>query len=106
MGPAERRQRMSFLGWRTGEDGTLGAETHDDYHVVGTPTGSVQMFGEGGDSGVFVLNRDGGFVGLFFEGNENTNSNYYTAAEDLFASIRSVTGATEVRLPDLELNEH
>ena len=70
------------------------------------PTQSVQPLGQGGDSGAFVLNGEGGFVGLFFEENTNLNTGYYTAAEDLFASIKSVTGAAEVRLPDLKLNRN
>ena len=94
-----------LVGWREDDGGVLRQETHDDYQVVGMPPSDGLLLGDGGDSGSFVLNCDGAFVGLYFGGNTHTNTGYYTAAYDLFASIKSVTGARGVRLPDLELNE-
>lgn len=55
-------------------------------------------FSETGDSGSFIFDYGGRFVGLLFAGNMDTGACYFTPAEVLFQDIKNTTGAKDVRL--------
>lgn len=55
-------------------------------------------FGRAGDSGSAVFTRQGGFVGLFFAGNNLSGTSYFTMAEALFTDIQKMTRAEAVEL--------
>ena len=73
-------------------------ETGHDHMVISG--GRRAALGEGGDSGAFVLDQSGAFVGLCFGGSEAMGISFFTAAQDLFDDIKIITGAVEVGLPD------
>ena len=56
------------------------------------------FFGRAGDSGSAVFTRQGGFVGLFFAGNNLSGTSYFTMAEALFTDIQKMTKAEAVEL--------
>lgn len=51
-----------------------------------------------GDAGSFVMDRYGSFVGLYVGGCLETGTGYFMEASDLFDDIKTVTGATDVRV--------
>lgn len=80
--------------WQQNDDGSWKEVRSTAYCVV--PTADTnQAFGEGGDSGAFVINNKGRFVGLYF-GASTDNTGYFTSAEDLIEDIKRVTGAVDV----------
>lgn len=51
-----------------------------------------------GDSGSFVCNTTQRVVGMVIRGYDRTRTSYYTPIEDIFADIKRVTGARDVRI--------
>lgn len=51
-----------------------------------------------GDSGSFVCNTTQRVVGMIFGGSDRTGTSYYTPIGDIFADIKRVTGARDVRI--------
>lgn len=68
-----------------------------EHSIVHSQAG--QSFSREGDSGAFVHTFSERFVGLLFGGSPSLNISYFTHVKDLFADIRDLTGAEEVRLP-------
>lgn len=58
--------------------------------------GGPSSFGKGGDSGSFMMDRTGSFVGLYFAGSTSSNIGFFMGADDLIADIKRITGAVEV----------
>ena len=78
------------------DDGTPCRRVSYDYCVAGYMGSS---FCEGGDSGAFMMDEDGKFIGLLFGGDLKSALTRVLVAEDLFDDIKHVTGAKVVRLP-------
>lgn len=71
-------------------------ETTEQFYA---PSRGSQMFAAPGDSGAWVLNADGGLVGLLFGGYDGTTWSYVTPIEVVLESVRSTLGCV-VSLPD------
>ncbi|KAM5476120.1 hypothetical protein MauCBS54593_000803 [Microsporum audouinii] len=59
-------------------------------------------FSARGDSGAFVLDKYGRFIGLLLSGNLHCSISYMTSASDLFQDIKEITGASNVRIHQAE----
>ncbi|KAK2867961.1 hypothetical protein FQN49_003295 [Arthroderma sp. PD_2] len=58
-----------------------------------------RVFADAGDSGSFVMDRHGAFVGLYVGGATSTGTGLFLEAKDLFNDIKAITGAKDVRIP-------
>ncbi|KAF3480734.1 uncharacterized protein GIQ15_06081 [Arthroderma uncinatum] len=59
---------------------------------------ACETFGDPGDSGSFVMDGQGRFVGLYFGGDRERNAGLVTEAPNLFEDIKKVTGCRDVRI--------
>ena len=53
-------------------------------------------FGQGGDSGSFMMNTKGAFIGLYVGGSRRSGLGFFIGADGLIADIKKVTGAVDV----------
>ncbi|KAM5458288.1 hypothetical protein MaudCBS49596_000201 [Microsporum audouinii] len=65
--------------------------------VVGSLNHNIP-FGEPGDSGSFVMNSDGQFVGLYIGGDVDNQTGLFIEAQCLFEDIKRVTNCRNVRI--------
>lgn len=86
---------ISLVDWRNGPNEARRIYSND-HSVVGGSVGPE--FAKGGDSGSFVFDKFGGVVGLLLAANDGTNTSFFTTLDDVFADIRQITGANDVRL--------
>ena len=77
------------------EDGTPIRRVSHDHCVAGTMGSDCCMLG---DSGAFVIDDEGKFIGLLFGGDPKGSVTRVLMAHDLFADIKKVTGVKGVRL--------
>ena len=91
------RIKSTISSWVRSADNQLSFVTGHDSSVSSNYR-SVD-FGAGGDSGSFIMDQTGAFVGLYWAGNTYSNMGYFMEARDLFEDIRRITGAVEVKLP-------
>lgn len=87
--------------WKLDSQGTLRKIRTREHSI--TPISNLHsngslFFGRAGDSGSAVFTCQGGFVGLFFAGNNLSGTSYFTMAEALFADIQKMTKAEAVEL--------
>ena len=76
-----------------------GTHLHGSQYIgmSGLRNGSNQ-FCSAGDSGSAIFDIDGNFNGLLVGGDSRKNCSIFIPVEELFADIRTFTGATEVRM--------
>ncbi|KAI9803894.1 MAG: hypothetical protein M1825_001774 [Sarcosagium campestre] len=71
-----------------------------DMVVTSNALRGAMAFAIPGDSGAFVYNRLGHFIGMAIGGNSHSNTTSVTCARDLFDDIKKITGARAVRLAE------
>jgi hypothetical protein len=91
-------QTSDIKSWKFQPDGTYKEVVGEDSRVVGKPHRLNDMFGLWGDSGAFVINQAGQFLGLYWGGNTASGAGYFTGADPLFQDIKHITGATSVEM--------
>lgn len=87
--------------WKLDSQGNLRktiTREHSIAPISGLHSTNSLYFGRAGDSGSAVFTSEGGFVGLFFAGNDLSGTSYFTAAEALFTDIQKMTRAEAVEL--------
>jgi hypothetical protein len=85
--------------WHQTRDGSWTKIRGYAWEVV--PVNPDAFFGRPGDSGSFVLDNLGQFVGLYLGGDFKRGTGLFMEAKDLFADIKYVTGAAKVTVPQL-----
>ncbi|EFR01258.1 hypothetical protein MGYG_04263 [Nannizzia gypsea CBS 118893] len=83
--------------WSQNKDGSWTKICGSLHEIV--PVAPQGRFGDAGDSGSFIMDRHGSFVGLYVGGCLETGTGYFMEASDLFHDIEKITGATNVRVP-------
>ncbi|KAM5474817.1 hypothetical protein MferCBS49748_000224 [Microsporum ferrugineum] len=83
-------------GWTTNAQGER--EFIRGTAVVVSPFDCNIPFGAPGDSGSFVMNREGKFVGLYVGGDYKNNISLFIEAQCLFEDIKRVTNCRDVRI--------
>jgi hypothetical protein len=91
-------RRSDIKSWKSQPDGTYKEVVGEDSRVLGMPHRLDNMFGLWGDSGAFVIDRSGEFLGLYWGGNTASGAGYFTGADPLFQDIKRITGATSVEM--------
>ncbi|WEW57328.1 hypothetical protein PRK78_002793 [Emydomyces testavorans] len=81
--------------WTRNEKGQMEEKLSEAYCVV-PDSAFNSVFGTAGDSGSFVLDNRGCFVGLYFGGSTD-GTGYFSGATELIHDIKMVTGACDVR---------
>lgn len=77
-------------------DGNQQMETTMEHLVMGV---EGEPFSMDGDSGAFVFDRALALVGMLFSSHSSKKVSYMTSCKDLFADIKEITGATDIRVP-------
>ncbi|MCJ1477646.1 hypothetical protein MMC13_006319 [Lambiella insularis] len=93
-------QTSDIKSWKLQPDGTQKEIVGEDRRVLGKPSSIDNLFGEGGDSGSFIVNNRGQFIGIYWGGNTLTGASYFTGADALFEDIMHITGATSVDITE------
>ncbi|KAI9802318.1 MAG: hypothetical protein M1833_001824 [Piccolia ochrophora] len=73
--------------------------SYEDYDIGYPVASSRPQFSTLGDSGAWVVNRNGHLVGMVVGGNTVTKTTRITGVQELFEDIRRITGAKAIRLP-------
>lgn len=68
-------------------------------HAIATSRNG-NPFSKEGDSGALIFDNDGGVIGLLFGGCPRKHTSYFTPIESVFADIKKVTGAMDVRIAE------
>lgn len=85
--------------WKTTQEGLVHTVSRDHSVVAPPKWGEVQpIFASDGDSGAAVFNSRGEFLGIYFGGNEATNTSYFTGVDDLFGDMQTLIGTKAIRL--------
>jgi hypothetical protein len=93
-------QTSDIKSWKLQPDGTQKEIVGEDRRVLGKPSSTINLFGEGGDSGSFIFDSIGQFIGMYWGCNTVTGASYFTAADALFKDIMHITGATSVNITE------
>lgn len=83
--------------WSKNQDGSW-TKARGSLHEI-FPVAPPETFGDPGDSGAIIMDRNGSFVGLYVGGCIETGTSYFMEASDLFHDIKDITGAIDVRIP-------
>ena len=62
------------------------------------PTSESTTFAEAGDSGAWITRVDGMVLGMLTGGDQRQGTIYFCQMNDVFADIKDITGAVEVRI--------
>ncbi|EGE04645.1 hypothetical protein TEQG_03513 [Trichophyton equinum CBS 127.97] len=82
--------------WSKNQDGSWNKVRGSPHEVF--PIAPRETFGDPGDSGAIIMDRNGSFVGLYVGECIETGTSYFMEASDLFHDIKTITGATSVRV--------